>query len=113
MNVKRIIVNLCRLIIAVTFIFAGYVKAIDPLGTQYKIQDYLTALNLRSYIPDWVTLGTSVGLSAVEFTLGILMLFAIRRRLTSRLIAVLMSVMTLITVWLVAADPVKDCGCFG
>ena len=113
MNIKRIIVNLCRLIIAATFIFSGYVKAIDPLGTQYKIQDYLTVLNLRSYIPDWITLSASVGLSAFEFTLGILMLFAIRRRLTSRLIVGFISIMTLITVWLVIANPIKDCGCFG
>ncbi|MBQ4445312.1 MAG: hypothetical protein II910_03560, partial [Prevotella sp.] len=39
----RLIVNLCRFVVALTFIFSGYVKAIDPLGTQYKIQDYLTA----------------------------------------------------------------------
>ena len=37
---------MCRLILAATFIFSGYVKAIDPLGTQYKIQDYLVALGL-------------------------------------------------------------------
>jgi triosephosphate isomerase len=111
--IRKAIINLCRLLLAVTFIFSGYVKAIDPLGTQYKIQDYLEALDVQAYIPDWLTLGTSVGLSALEFSLGLFMLFAIRRRLTSKVILLFMSVMTLITVWLAIANPVKDCGCFG
>ena len=104
---------MCRLILAATFIFSGYVKAIDPLGTQYKIQDYLVALDLQAYVPDWLTLATSMALSALEFSIGIFMLFAIRRHLTSRIILIFMSVMTLITVWLVIANPIKDCGCFG
>jgi len=111
--VKKIIINMCRLILAATFIFSGYVKAIDPLGTQYKIQDYLVALGLQAYAPDWLTLTTSMALSTLEFSIGIFMLFAIRRRLTSRIILIFMSVMTLITVWLVIANPIKDCGCFG
>jgi triosephosphate isomerase len=37
-------VNICRFVVALTFIFSGYVKAIDPLGTQYKISDYLQAV---------------------------------------------------------------------
>ena len=99
--------------LAVTFLLSGYVKAIDPLGTQYKLQDYAAALTLAGYVPHWATLGAAVALSAVEFSLGIFLLFAIRRRLVSRLVLVFMAVMTLITVWIYIANPVKDCGCFG
>jgi triosephosphate isomerase len=106
-------VNLCRLLLSVTLIFSGFVKAIDPLGTQYKIQDYLGALSLGSLLPDWLTLALSVMLAAIEFILGILLLFAIHRRVTSRLILALMVVMTLVTLWIWIADPVSDCGCFG
>ena len=106
-------INLGRIIVAVTFIFSGYVKAIDPLGTQYKITDYLLALKIATYIPDWFTLAASVALSTIEFTLGILLLFAIRRRLVSKLIGLLMIAMTAITIWIAIANPVKDCGCFG
>ena len=105
--------NLCRLLLSVTLIFSGFVKAIDPLGTQYKIQDYLGALSLGSLLPDWLTLALSVMLAAIEFILGILLLFAIHRRVTSRLILALMVVMTLVTLWIWIADPVSDCGCFG
>lgn len=106
-------VNLCRLLLAAVFVFSGYVKAIDPLGTQYKIQDYLAALSLPGLLPDWFTLLLSVGLSAVEFVLGIAILFAIRRRLASRLMLVFMVGMTVLSVWLAVANPVEDCGCFG
>ncbi|MBQ9652368.1 MAG: DoxX family protein [Prevotella sp.] len=107
------IVNICRLVVALTFIFSGFVKAIDPLGTQYKIDDYLGALGLLSYVPEWVTLGASVALSALEFSLGVLLLFAIHRRVVSRTITVFMVVMTIVTLWLWIANPVEDCGCFG
>ncbi len=112
-KLKSILVNLCRLVVSLTLIFSGFVKAIDPLGTQYKIQDYLSALSLDDVAPDWLTLGTSVLLAAIEFCLGIFMLFAIHRRLVSRLTLILMSVMTLITLWVWIANPVSDCGCFG
>ena len=112
-TIKTIAVNLCRLVLAVTFIFSGYVKAIDPLGTQYKIQDYLGAVGLQGIIPDWITLLTSIGLSALEFSLGIFLLFAIQRRVVTKLIAVFMALMTLITLWLALFNPIKDCGCFG
>lgn len=112
-KIRILLVNLCRLLLAVTFILSGYVKAIDPLGTQYKLQDYAAALSVADIVPHWLTLSASVALSTVEFSLGILMLFAIRRRIVSRLMVALMVLMTLTTVWIYIADPVKDCGCFG
>ena len=94
-------------------VFSGYVKAIDPLGTQYKIGDYLGALGLREAVNDWLTLGASVGISALEFCLGIFLLFAIHRRVVSRISVVFMAIMTIITLWLWVANPISDCGCFG
>lgn len=112
-RLKSILVNICRLLLAITFIFSGFVKAIDPLGSQYKIGDYLTALGLAGKIPEWVQLILSISLSGAEFTLGILLLLAIRRRLVSKLAFVLMLGMTLITLWLTISNPIQDCGCFG
>lgn len=106
-------VNVCRFVLGATFVFSGFVKAIDPLGTQYKIHDYLEAIGLISYVPDIITLLTSIAIAALEFTLGVLMLFAMHRRVVSKVIVIFMAVMTLITLWLVIFNPVKDCGCFG
>lgn len=112
-RLKSILVNICRLLLAITFIFSGFVKAIDPLGSQYKIGDYLTALGMAGKIPEWVQLILSISLSGAEFTLGILLLLAIRRRLVSKLAFVLMLGMTLITLWLTISNPIQDCGYFG
>ena len=108
-----ILVNICRAILGLTFIFSGYVKATDPLGSQYKIHDYLEALALASFIPDWLTLIMAIGLAAVEFSMGIFTLFAMRRHATSKLMLAFMAMMTAITVWIAIANPVSDCGCFG
>lgn len=109
----KVAVNIARIVLAVTLIFSGFVKAVDPMGTQYKIADYLTALKLGSFVPDFMALGASVLLSGFEFVLGICLLFAIQRRLSSLMALVLMAVMTVITLWLAVANPVSDCGCFG
>ena len=101
------------MVLALTFIFSGYVKAIDPLGTQYKIKDYITAANIGFMLPDWSTLLLSIGISAIEFAIGIFMFFAIRRRATSKIALMFMIIMTIITIWLAIFNPVKDCGCFG
>ena len=106
-------INIARVILALTFIFSGYVKAVDPIGTQYKLQDYAEALGVLQYAPDWLTLSTSVALSAMEFSLGVFLLFAMLRGLVTRVVLIFMVVMTLVTVWIWLADPVSDCGCFG
>lgn len=110
---KAVALYVARTVVGLTFILSGLVKAIDPLGTQYKIQDYLAAIPPSLSLPDMLTLLMSVSLSMVEFTLGAFMLTAISRRLTARLTLLFMVVMTAVTVWIYIADPVKDCGCFG
>ena len=110
---KAVALYVARTVVGLTFILSGFVKAIDPLGTQYKIQDYLAAIPPSLSLPDMLTLLMSVSLSMVEFTLGAFMLTAISRRLTARLTLLFMVVMTAVTVWIYIDDPVKDCGCFG
>lgn len=108
-----VLVNTCRFLLGATFVFSGFVKAIDPIGTQYKLQDYISAVGMGGIVPDIVTLLASVALSALEFSLGVFVLFAIRRHLVSKILVAFMAVMTLITVWIALFNPVKDCGCFG
>ena len=110
---RKILVNIARLVVALAFILSGFVKAVDPLGTQYKIADYLEAMHLGAYIPDGVTLLLSVLLSAAEFWLGICLLFAIRRRVVTRIILGWLIVITPLTLWLALANPISNCGCFG
>ena len=105
--------TICRFILAVVFIFSGFVKAIDPLGTQYKIQDYLDAFGWANLLPDVFPLIVSLVIGWFEFCLGVYLFFGIRRRLAPRTMVVVMSLMTPLTLWLAITNPVSDCGCFG
>ena len=109
----KLLVNAIRILTAAVFIFSGFVKAVDPLGTQYKINDYLSALGLDYLVSDVITLPASMLISAFEFCCGVFLLFALRRKLVTRVVAVFMAVMTLLTLWIAVADPISDCGCFG
>lgn len=110
---ERLSCNACRFLLAAVFVFSGYVKSIDPLGTQYKIADYLDSIGMADMVPEWLMLTASLSVSTMEFCLGVMLLFAIRRRIVSRLTLLFMAFMTLVTLWLVIFDPIDDCGCFG
>lgn len=110
---KKIVVNICRLLLAATFIVSGFVKAVDPMGTQYKLIDYMSAMGVTANYTGVVAMIGSMGLSALEFTLGICLLFTLHIRLTSILTTAFMAVMTPLTLWLAIANPISDCGCFG
>ena len=101
------------MVLAVVLIFSGFVKAVDPMGTQYKLADYLTALHLQMLTPDFLTLGASVILSAIEFGMGICLLFGIRKTMSTTVTLLMMLLLTPLTLWMALADPVSDCGCFG
>jgi len=107
----KILVEVSRVILGVTFIFSGFVKAVDPFGTAYKIEDYLGAFNLSSL--SFLAMTGSVLQSIVEFAMGACMLFGLYRKWNSRLTFAVMVFMTFLTLYLAIADPVEDCGCFG
>ena len=68
-----LLTNLCRLLLAVVFIVSGFVKAVDPTGLLYKLQEYASAFSLADSIDgDWL-MPAAVVLSAVEFVLGVLL----------------------------------------
>lgn len=104
---------ICRMVLAVVFIFSGFVKAVDPLGTQYKIQDYMVAFGWNGYFPDYLALGASILLAILEFCLGVYLFFGIRRIIAPRAVAAFMAIMTPLTFWIAVFNPVSDCGCFG
>lgn len=108
---KKIIANISRFLLALTFLFSGFVKANDPFGMSYKIDDYFVGFGLQS--DSQLSLLIAVLLAVLEFSLGACLLSAVGRKVTSRITFALMTVMTLLTVYIFIADPVEDCGCFG
>ena len=112
-KIQHIIGSTAREILALTFLFSGFVKAVDPLGTVYKIEDYLKAFG--GFMTDLMPLaGTAaVCLILVEWLLGVCMLFNVRTKITSWLTLLFYLVMTPLTLWIALTNPVSDCGCFG
>ena len=102
-----------RTLLGLTFLFSGFVKAIDPLGTVYKIEDYLKAFG--GFCNDLIPLAgaAAVCLILVEWLLGWALVLNIRTRWTSWLALVFYLVMTPLTLWLALTNPISDCGCFG
>ena len=110
-NVRKIVSEVCRLLLGGVFIFSGITKAVDPVGGAIKIDDYLVAFGLDK-LRSLSTL-LSFNLSAVEFLLGVCMLLGVYRRYTTFLTLLLMCFMTPLTFYLALFNPVSDCGCFG
>lgn len=114
-SLRRIVfwlVNAAALLLAVTFLFSGWVKANDPLGTMVKLSDYGSAMGLGLH-EGLMVLATVIGLAFVEFSLGVCLLFGLNRKFVPKVTLMLMAVMTLLTVWLAVFNPIEDCGCFG
>ncbi len=100
-----------RIFIGAIFIFSGFVKGIDPLGSTYKFIDYFEAFHLGFL--SFVAFPTAVLLSTGELVMGINLLLGIRMRLTSYVLLVFMSFFTVIALILAIYNPITDCGCFG
>ena len=106
-------VNVCRLLLAATFVFSGFVKALDPSGNALKIKEYGMAWGLHEQTDGFYFLLLGFGLMAVEFLLGTSLLLGIRRRISTLGALLFMAVMTPLSLYLALANPVEDCGCFG
>lgn len=105
--------NVCRFLLATVFIFSGFIKANDPLGTVYKVQDYFEAWGLLDWSQSGLPYIIALVIGVVEFAVGSYLLFGIRRRVAPLLALLMMSFMTPLTLWLAIANPISDCGCFG
>jgi uncharacterized membrane protein YphA (DoxX/SURF4 family) len=100
-----------RILVGVIFIFSGFVKDIDPMGSTYKFIDYFEAFHL-SFL-NFIALPLAILLSTGELVIGINLLLGIRVRLTSYALLVFMSFFSILTLFLAIYNPVSDCGCFG
>ena len=112
-RIKTIIASICRTLLGLVFIFSGAVKAIDPLGTVYKIEDYLKAFGgvFTDLLPAAEVAAWS--LIILELLLGVCMLLNVRTKWTMWISLLFYGVMTPLTLYVALTNPVSDCGCFG
>ena len=103
--------KISRYVLSAVFLFSGFVKAVDPVGTCYKMSDYFEAFGLPEL--SVIALPAAFVMIMVEFTIGFNLLFSLKLKFTTIIAALFMAVMTPVTLWLAIANLVSDCGCFG
>lgn len=105
-----------RVVVGLVFIFSSFVKGVDPMGTSFKITEYLTAWSFFGMSFDWlVPLATfmAMALIVVEFTIGVMLLFGAFRRVSAWALVLMMLFFTFTTLFDAITNEVTDCGCFG
>lgn len=110
--ITAILTNVSRLLLAAVLIVSGFVKAVDPLGLTYKLQEYLAAFGMDSLSEGWLLLA-SLLLSAAEFIVGVFLLMGVYNRAATWLAFLFFMLFTPFTLVLAVWNPVRDCGCFG
>ena len=108
----RIFVNVCRWLLALVLMLAGFLKAVDPVGGMYKLQEYAVAFSL-SGITDGQLLAVAVLQAAIEFLTGIFLLMGVYRAVVPFVAFLMMLLFTPFSLYVWVGGIVNDCGCFG
>ncbi len=102
---------IARILLGLVFIFSGFVKGIDPMGSAIKFSEYFETFHLT-----WLTsfsLTLSIVQSTAEFLIGVALLIGLRMKVTAWAALLFMSFFLLLTLYIAIENPVTDCGCFG
>lgn len=105
-----------RWMVGLVFLFSSFVKGVDPMGTMFKVQDYMSSWQIFGMGFEWAhpLAGVlAVGLICAEFLVGVMLIFNSFRVFSAWLLALMMLFFT-VTTWVDARyELVADCGCFG
>lgn len=107
---------IARWVVGLVFLFSSFVKGVDPMGTTYKIQEYMTAWELFGMSFEWAVpmAGVlSVALVCAEFVVGVLLITNSFRLLSAWALVLMMLFFTATTLADAITNKVSDCGCFG
>lgn len=114
----KIAVTVARILVGVLFIFSGLVKAIDPLGLSYKMEEFFEkwAETILPGLMNWLTTHSfmfSILMITLEVVLGVALLVGWRKKLVLRLLLLLILFFTFLTSYVLFSGKIKACGCFG
>ena len=107
----KVLVTLVRILVGLLFIFSGLVKANDPLGLSYKMQEFFELWEMSRF--DRYTLALSVLMNAFEIIAGFALLIGWRIRLFMWLLMLLILFFTFLTGYTYITGKPTNCGCFG
>jgi uncharacterized membrane protein YphA (DoxX/SURF4 family) len=110
-GIIRLMLLVSRILFGVVFIFSGFVKAIDPLGSTYKFQDYFLSFGMEAFFP--LALPLAIIMSSLELVIGLAILFRVKMKYSAWGGLLFMIFFTPLTLYIAIFEPVSDCGCFG
>ncbi len=110
-RVRHIVTILLSLIVGGVFIFSGFVKSVDPVGTSIFVDKYLATYSLEALSPMALTIAVVLG--AVELLLGIMLVSGAYRSRAAFAATIFLALFTIITLLSATILPIGDCGCFG
>lgn len=105
------ITHIARFFVGALFIFSGFVKAVDPLGFSYKLQEYFEVFGMEFLMP--AALSMAIFLVVIEILCGVYLIFGLRNRLNAWLLLGMIIFFTWLTGYSAITGKVTDCGCFG
>jgi uncharacterized membrane protein YphA (DoxX/SURF4 family) len=108
---KKALLHLLRAIVGLLFIFSGLIKANDPLGFGYKLQEYFEVFHI-AFLNDYATV-FAILLCTIEIVLGTLLLLGIRSRIVASGLLLTIIFFTFLTFYSAFFEVVTACGCFG
>ena len=111
--VSRTLLWTAQFAVGFTFLASGFVKVADPMGMTHKLYAYMAHWGVPVTDGSLLLQVGAVVLGVAEFMLGVYLVLGARRRMATPAVAVVMALMTGLTAWIYAANPVPDCGCFG
>lgn len=115
----KTVVTISRIITGLLFIFSGLVKAIDPKGLAYKMEEFFEAWAMSGFMkPVMETFGHyslffSIVMITLEVAVGVALLIGWRRKLTTWILFLLMAFFTFLTSYVLFSGKIRSCGCFG
>ena len=112
-------ITVSRLIVGILFVFSGLVKANDPLGLAYKMQEFFDVWAQSGITPGFMhaisdyALSFSILMIAFEIVSGVAVLIGWEIRIFSWLLLLLIIFFSFLTGYAYLSGKFRTCGCFG
>lgn len=107
----KTVIMLIRWFVGLLFIFSGLIKANDPLGLSYKMQEFFEVWGWH-FLNEY-TLVFSLGMNVLEVVAGVAVIVGWRKSSVSWMLLLLIIFFTFLTGYALFSGKIKTCGCFG
>ncbi len=110
-NEGSVVLWVCRVLVGVLFIFSGLIKANDPLGFSYKLQEYFEVFHITFL--NGIAVWLAIFLCALEMFFGFALLIGARGKQVAWGLLLLIIFFSFLTFYSAYFKVVQTCGCFG